>query len=210
MEGVNESLAATRAFLDPVLSSPGRNRSPDLINCLFNAHPILPAGESARSRVIRKALELLLNVHNAFIAAKNIQKESGFEYESELLTLQDRQSIYALLDLICLEAIRPSISPDLSKVLQGRIKTDLPCDAIQSSSKPQHEEARLLLGEAIEAFSRISDDVNHGIGPLWRDRALLDTVCGCAELAFSPEYKERDSIKYEEIFGKFLAKYVLS
>lgn len=210
MDDVNESLAAIRAFLDPLLSSSGRNKSHDLIDCLFNAHPGLPPGATTRSRVVRKALELMINVHNAVIAAKNVIKESGSEYHSDLLTVQDRQTIYALIDLICLEGLRPFISPVLSGVLQSRTKSHLLHDAVGSFSSSQYEEARILLGEAVEAFSEISDDADCGVGPLWRDRALLDTLCGCAELAYSPDAKDRDSTKYEGLFNKYLAKYVRS
>lgn len=167
MEDVSESLAAIRAFLAPVLSSSGENnKSHDLVDCLFNAHPTLPAGESARRRVLRKALQLMLNVHNALIATNTTPKETGAMHQSDLLTLQDRQSVYALLDMICLKGIRPFISPDLSQVLQGRSKSDLSRKAIGSSPTRQHEDAHLLLGEVVEAFSRISGNADNGIGLL--------------------------------------------
>lgn len=86
--------------------------------------------DEARIGVVRKALELLNSIHDAFATplenGKSSQRPHQETGDEALEDAKRRRIIHALLDLISLEGLYPSLSSDVGIPLDQRVISILP------------------------------------------------------------------------------------
>ena len=121
--------------------------------------------------------------------------------------------LHALLDLISLEGIYPSLSPGAGIPLRERVISVLPAGVVAKpatssvGSTPQKE---ALLDQVMTGVCGILFDRRPSIQPVIRGRILSDIVSGTADLAFnSSRLSEDKRSRYREAFSRVLEEYVV-
>lgn len=169
---------------------------------------------ATREIVIRKALDILSSIHTAFTTPANDEAghiQTGNDGNVALEDAKRRRMLHALLDLISLEGIYPSLSAGVGVPLQQRVISVLPAGVIakqassHSDTKPNDE---LLLDQVLTVLCDIVFDVRPSIQPVIRGRILSDMISGASDLAFnsknlSPGKKHR----HEGAFAKIVEEY---
>lgn len=163
--------------------------------------------------MIGKALEILACIHEAFTVE---DEKPQVSHETEDVALEDakrRRMLHALLDLISLEGIYPSLSTGVGIPLQQRVISVLPAGVIAkqsdapSSGKPHDE---LLLDHVMSTLSDITLDTRPSIQPVLRGRILSDIISGSLELAFnSTSVSPERRAFYAKISSSVIEEYVL-
>lgn len=178
-----------------------------------------PASDkTARTAVVGKALDILSAIHSAFVTPVNYQELSPQpQVKIENPALEDakrRQMIHALLDLISLEGIYPSLSSGVGIPLQQRVISVLPAGVIAKqtsvpASSIPHDEA--LLNQIMKVLLSITLDGRDSIQPIIRGRILSDIISGAADLAFNPGVVALEAkANYQKAFRKIIDEYVLA
>jgi hypothetical protein len=149
---------------------------------------------SLRSLVITKALELIRNIHTAFIVPVDKYDESaqssGSKEDPVLEDTKRRRTLHAVLDLISLEGIYPSLSKDVGIPLEKRLISVLPAGVIAKQSQAatgNNSPDETLLHQILTALVEILLDHRPSIQPVIRDRILTDILSGTVELAFNSQ-----------------------
>lgn len=119
-----------------------------------------------------------------------------------------RRMLHALLDLISLEGIYPSLSSGVGIPLQQRVISVLPAGVIakqaqEPGSSSPHNEA--LLRGILEVLSTILFDKRQSIQPVIRGRILSDIISGLSDLAFNPNVQASQD---QERYGEALARVI--
>ncbi|KAJ5993549.1 hypothetical protein N7451_009273 [Penicillium sp. IBT 35674x] len=150
------------------------------------------SGDEIRATVIDKALQILSRIHIAFITP-DLEQSQHLATEGEDVALEDakrRRMLHALLDLISLEGIYPSLSSGVGIPLQQRVISVLPAGVIAKqaqippSSTPHNVS---LLRHVMDVLLTILMDTRSSIQPVIRGRILSDIISGTADLAFNPK-----------------------
>jgi hypothetical protein len=139
----------------------------------------LPRAHDAdlRHAVSQHALHLVVLIHERALHAQG----QGQDAVAEII-----RTVYALLDVIDLLAILPTLSPGVMLRPEHQRKSVLLPDLVAGClQRPPPRDAQLL-ATVIDGLHRIIKDGERGISALLRDRILTDFVCGVAEVAFSP------------------------
>lgn len=168
--------------------------------------------EATRATLIDKALHILTRIHTAFIApesdASEFEQSRPESGDAALEDAQRRRMLHALLDLISLEGIYPSLSSGVGIPLQQRVISVLPAGVIAKqtqappSSVPRDEP---LLGRIVGSLIGIVFDPRQSIQPVIRGRILSDIISGISDLAFNPNIRHSDDHdKYREAFAKII------
>ncbi|KAF3384608.1 hypothetical protein F1880_003026 [Penicillium rolfsii] len=189
-----------------------RSQGKSLVEILSESLYLLSASDkTARTAVVSKALDLLIAIHNAYVTPVSHQDtlQSQIEVENpDLENAKRRQMIHALLDLISLEGIYPSLSSGVGIPLQQRVISVLPAGviakqtSIPASSIP-HDEA--LLNRIMKVLLDITLDDRDSIQPIIRGRILSDIISGAADLAFNPNVVASESkIYYRRALSKII------
>lgn len=159
---------------------------------------------SKRAYVIDKALDIISQIHNAFVAPVNDAEEPA--QSAEDVAREDakrRRLLHALLDLIAIEGVYPSLSSGVGIPLQQRVISILPAGVIaqeQKTTKNQLENEQLL-DRIMSTLSDIVLDARPSIQPLIRGRILSDIISGVAELAFnSKSLQNEKKERYRNVF----------
>ncbi|KAJ5159524.1 uncharacterized protein N7482_006528 [Penicillium canariense] len=173
--------------------------------------PSTSAG-NARTAVVGKALDILSAIHAAFVTPIEHEEPSRQpQLEVENADLEDakrRRMLHALLDLISLEGIYPSLSSGVGIPLQQRVISVLPAGVIAKqtlvpASSTPHDE--VLLDRIMRVLLSITLDVRPSIQSIIRGRILSDIISGAADLAFNPNFVPADDrINYKEGFSKII------
>lgn len=178
-----------------------------------------PASDkTARTAVVIKALDILSAIHNALVTPvshQDLSQEPQFKVENPgLEDAKRRQMIHALLDLISLEGIYPSLSSGVGIPLQQRVISVLPAGVIAKqtsvpASSIPHDEA--LLNRIMTVLLSITLDDRESIQPIIRDRILSDIISGAADLAFNPITVTSESkVYHQKALRKIIDEYVLT
>ncbi|OJJ37667.1 hypothetical protein ASPWEDRAFT_50777 [Aspergillus wentii DTO 134E9] len=193
---VREAFNAADEFLDPILKREEiqKSRGSSLLEILGrNLHVDIADDASTRAVVIGKALDILLHIHAGFVtpvkdASELVQTDEGTQ-DAALEDAKRRRMLHALLDLISLEGIYPSLSAGVGIPLQQRVISVLPAGVIakqqsnaSSKDKPRDE---VLLDRILATLSDIILDVRPSIQPVIRVRILSDIISGSSDLAFN-------------------------
>lgn len=170
---------------------------------------------SARISVIKRALEILFHIHTGFATPVATEDSSLSNAEIKVDALEDakqRRLLHALLDLISLEGIYPSLSPGVGIPLEKRVISVLPRGVVaKRSPRPQESENSngQLLRHILAVIVDILFDHRLSIQGIVRSRILGDILSGSADLAFNPQgFRSVDKNKHRSIFEKIIKEYV--
>lgn len=169
-----------------------------------------------RTAVIGTALDILTRIHTAFVSPAEEQDEPEEPEKGKLdPNLEDtkrRRMLHALLDLISLEGIYPSLPSGVGIPLQKRVISALPAGVI---AKPEYTPASTapqdatLLHRIMGVLLSITLDSRPSIQPLIRGRILSDLTSGTADLAFNPNFIPDGRLGLQKQFAKIIDEYVL-
>ncbi|OQE00687.1 hypothetical protein PENVUL_c047G04374 [Penicillium vulpinum] len=167
--------------------------------------------DAARPIVINEALDILTSVHKSFVSPGDQygSLQSCEEVEDSLSEdAKRRRMLHALLDLISLEGIYPSLSSGVGIPLQQRVISVLPAGVIAkqaqtfTSSVPHNEP---LLRRIIDVLVDILFDPRPSLQTIIRGRILSDIISGTSDLAFNPNTTESSN---RNAYRKKLAKII--
>ena len=155
----------------------------------MNDPSVVPKGQNPRSAVVRRALQLLSELHQSLCNDPDARK-----VQEVLFTSASRRLVDGLLDLVSLEGIYPNLLPGvgvpierrLKSVLQGGTVTQLP----GGTQSPEHDDDLLL--EIVRKLSEIGMSSGEGLCRVLQERTLVDLIAAKAQLAFSPKYNTAD------------------
>lgn len=173
-------------------------------------------GGPVRTVVIGKALEILSRIHEAFTSPVNGKEEFPHaHYQAGDAALEDtkrRRMLHALLDLISLEGIYPSLSSGVGIPLQQRVISVLPAGVIAkqsqalSSGKPCDEP---LLDRVLLTLSGIVLDPRPSIQPVILGRILSDIISAALDLACNSKAVSSEKKGYYKSFAsRVIEEYV--
>ncbi|KAL3479307.1 hypothetical protein BJX99DRAFT_244913 [Aspergillus californicus] len=210
--GVKEAFAAASEYLGPVLQRDElqKSRGKSLIAILSKDVPEQPSEDAfARSTVIGKALDLLRQIHVAFVAPtlctdRSNQVSEGSD-DTDLEDAKRRRILHALLDLISLEGIYPSLSRGVGIPLQQRVISVLPAGVIaqQHHSVSEQPQDDLLLHRILAMLSEILFDERPSIQPVINGRILSDIISASSDLGYNPNISpNNDPSHYRRILAK--------
>ncbi|KAF2189557.1 hypothetical protein K469DRAFT_658488 [Zopfia rhizophila CBS 207.26] len=176
MGAVEDAVDAAADFVGPLIEKNQGQDGKDLKEGLFDQ----------KHELIERALFHLQAINEADQA-----KDPDSPYDGSLFGV-----VYALIDLITLQGILPSLSPGVAFAQRPRSVL------IPLASVPGHRD-ELLLSKVIQNLLAISEQNGTGVQPLLTQRLLPDLISGLAELAFSPrtsiETRTQCQVQYEKI-----------
>jgi hypothetical protein len=149
----------------------------------------------SRPAIIGKALDILASIHASFASSDTGDPSQQLATEDENMAMEDakrRRMLHALLDLVSLEGIYPSLSSGVGIPLQQRVMSVLPAGVIAkhtettTSSVPRNGP---LLRRIMDVLVDVIFDPRPGIQALIRGRILSDIISGTSDLAFNPHIK---------------------
>lgn len=172
--------------------------------------------DTVRHVVIRRALDIICRIHTAFTTPVNGEEEhlqtSQVPEDAALEDARRRRLLHALLDLISLEGVYPSLSSGVGIPLQQRVISVLPAGVIaRQSNTPRNDKPHdeILLDRILMTLSDIVLDPRPSIQPVVRGRILSDIVSGALDLAFNSKslsIEKRDY--YQKVASSVIAEYV--
>ncbi|PYH96595.1 hypothetical protein BO71DRAFT_481873 [Aspergillus ellipticus CBS 707.79] len=170
-----------------------KSRGKSLLEILGEAqNQDLTGAEPVRRDVISKALEILCRIHTAFVTPLNDveppSQDGNNAEDAELEDAKRRRMLHALLDLISLEGIYPSLSKGVGIPLQQRVISVLPAGVIaqqQQSRAGDQPEDEILLESIASALLIILFDERPSIQPVVRGRILSDIISAVSDLAYN-------------------------
>ncbi|KAJ5295770.1 hypothetical protein N7508_010591 [Penicillium antarcticum] len=195
LQQIQDAFGLANDFLTPVLDREQikKTQGNSLLSILNQAFGSDAASDDvSRPAIIRKALNILAGIHASFASSDGADPSQQLATEGEDMAMEDakrRRMLHALLDLISLEGIYPSLSSGVGIPLQQRVISVLPAGVIAkqaetvNSSVPRNE---TLLRQIIDVLMDIIFDPRPGIQPVVRGRILSDIISGTSELAFNP------------------------
>ena len=145
---------------------------------------------NTRNRVISKAISLLLNIHHALC-----QRPISSPSSDVLRDAKSRRIVDGLLDLISLEGIYPSLSPDVGIPIERRVRSVLKGGIVTriSAEDDQESKDRTLLIKITENLKQIATSKGNGLKPALQDSTLVDLIAGLGELAYNPTNANEES-----------------
>lgn len=172
--------------------------------------------DTARNAVIGKALDSLSRIHSAFVTPMEdrdeVHQTTAVDEDPDLEDARRRRTLHALLDLISLEGIYPSLSSGVGIPLQQRVISVLPAGVIAKqthiyeSITPRNKD---LLSNIISTLLEILSDTRQSIQPVIRSRILSDIVSGTADLGFNPNITPTEhKLKFRNGFTIIINEYV--
>ncbi|KAL2830545.1 hypothetical protein BDW59DRAFT_18409 [Aspergillus cavernicola] len=208
---VKEAFAAASEFLGPVLQRDElqKSRGKSLIAILNKDTPEPSEDASARSTVIGKALDLLRQIHVAFVTPVTDEDQAyQADEDSEDPNIEDakrRRILHALSDLISLEGIYPSLSSGVGIPLQQRVISVLPAGVIAQQNTPVGEQPQndLLLRRILATLSEILFNACPSIQPVILGRILSDIISASSDLGYNPNISPNDDqSRHRQILAK--------
>ncbi|GLB17181.1 hypothetical protein AtubIFM61612_007043 [Aspergillus tubingensis] len=195
---VKEAFAAVSVFLESVLQRDSvqsqKLRGQSLVEILNETlRDDEKSTGSVRRDVIFKALSLLSLIHTAFITPSSAgDQPSQTGQEAEDVALEDakrRRLLLALLDLIAVEGIYPSLSRGLGLPLHQRVFSALPAGVIaqQQHHAQESPEDEYLLETIWVTLSNIIFDTKMSVQDVIRGRILSDMISAAADLAYNSQ-----------------------
>lgn len=171
--------------------------------------------DAARPTVINEALDILINIHRSFVSPEDqygTLQSYGEAEDSPSEDAKRRRMLHALLDLISLEGIYPSLSSGVGIPLQQRVISVLPAGVIAKqaqtvASSVPHDEP--LLRRIIDVLVDVLFDLKPSLQPIIRGRILSDIISGTSDLAFNPNTVTSSHRRtYQKTLAKIIDEYV--
>lgn len=194
-----------------------RSQGQSLLEILSRNAKVTETGHDAtRVAVIGKALDILNQIHSAFVTPAEDQDEvlqPAVEVENpDLEDARRRRMLHALLDLVSLEGIYPSLSSGVGIPLQQRVISVLPAGVIAKQTHiPESITPRnqALLNSIISVLLKILEDTRPSIQPVIRGRILSDIVSGTADLGYNPNIASTEQkLTIQNGFTRIINEYV--
>lgn len=161
--------------------------------------------------MIQYSLNLLNAVHHAFINPGHAEGLDGQPQPQSQTGLEDakrRRALHALLDLIALEGICPSLPNGVGVPLEQRVISILPAGVIAkqahtaAENKPYEES---FLAKIFDTIGTIINDSRPSIQPIILGRILSDLISGAAELAFNSQSLPQHQVqKFQSLFSEII------
>ncbi|KAJ6051377.1 hypothetical protein N7460_001911 [Penicillium canescens] len=195
LQKIRDAFGLANDFLIPVLDREQirKTQGTSLLGILSQTSGDDAANDDvARPAIIGKALDILAGIHASFASSDGGDPSQQLATEGEDMAMEDakrRRMLHALLDLISLEGIYPSLSSGVGIPLQQRVMSVLPAGVIAkqvetvASSVPRNV---TLLRRIIDVLVDIIFDSRPSIQPVIRGRILSDIISGTSDLAFNP------------------------
>ncbi|KAJ5249928.1 hypothetical protein N7489_000338 [Penicillium chrysogenum] len=210
---VCEAFGIAQNFLTPVLDREEiqKTQGRSLLQILSqNSGHDVAGDDASRPTVINRALDILTSIHNSFVSPEDQYGSLRLcgEVDSPAEDAKRRRILHALLDLISLEGIYPSLSSSVGIPLQQRVISVLPAGVIAKqaqvvASSVPHDEP--LLRRIIDVLVDVLFDPRPSLQPIIRGRILSDIISGTSDLAFNPNstaLSERN--RYQKTLVKIL------
>ncbi|KAJ5178541.1 uncharacterized protein N7500_001240 [Penicillium coprophilum] len=212
---IREAFGIAKNFLTPVLDREEiqKTQGKSLLQILSetSGENEGSSDDAARPTVINRALDILTSLHKSFVLPADQHKllqpfdEVG---DSPSEDAKHRRMLHALLDLISLEGIYPSLSSGAGIPLQQRVISVLPAGVIAkqaqvAASSTPHDKP--LLRRIIDVLLDILFDPRPGLQPIIRGRILSDIISGICDLAFNPN---TPGPSLQDTYQKSLAKLI--
>ncbi|KAJ5560867.1 hypothetical protein N7535_009064 [Penicillium sp. DV-2018c] len=206
----HEAFANAEEFLGPVLDREKvrNSKGASLLQILCQ---VSGDEDAVRETVIGKALDILISVHGSLVEpddqSVSLQPLEASD-DSPMEDARRRRMLHALLDLISLEGIYPSLSSGVSIPLQQRVISVLPAGVIAkqapvvASSVPHNQP---LLRRIINVLTDVLSDPRPSIQPVIRGRILSDIISGTVDLALNPNLTDSSD---RDVYQKALVKLV--
>ncbi|KAE8152899.1 hypothetical protein BDV25DRAFT_150360 [Aspergillus avenaceus] len=209
---IREAFQDANNFLTPVLQKEElqKSRGSSLLEILSRDIQDDKLDEkSLRAVVIGKALNIINQIHNAFVSPAQDTTDLH-EYEiledAALTDAKRRRLLHALLDLISLEGIYPSLSPGAGIPLQQRVISVLPAGVIaqqQQRSTANTPSDERLLERILTTLSEIIFDARPSIQPIIRGRILSDIISAASDLSSNADQLPADRKQhYREVLTR--------
>ena len=163
----------------------------------------------AREQVILRALSLISHLHDGLLAQNDSEKGGYSKSTESLIDPTTRRTIFGLLDLVSIEGIHPSLSPNVGLPLELRVKSAL-SGAGTTSQNVNIDQVTLresLLPRVLEKLLPILLESSRGLGPWLRDRIFVDVLASAFELAFNPDIPEKSKNKYQDSLESLINGY---
>ncbi|KAI5304260.1 hypothetical protein KEM56_006685 [Ascosphaera pollenicola] len=210
LKNIQKAFDAANEFLKPVLNKEDiqRSKGGSIIDILSQGcDSTLENDTERRSYVIERALDLLKGIHLAHGDLGDVDQAVEEDKDPTLTDAQRRRTIHALLDLLSIEGIYPSLSPGVGVPLDQRIVSSLPTGVVakqQPSERhgaSQRREDERLLARILDGLDKILRSEEAGIQQLILNRIISDIIAGSAELAFnSTIFTSAQKKHYEFLF----------
>ncbi|KAJ5686819.1 hypothetical protein N7536_009438 [Penicillium majusculum] len=212
---IREAFDIAKNFLTPVLDREEiqKTQGKSLLQILSRTpgEDDSAGDDAARPTVINEALDILINIHRSFVSPEDqygsLQSYGEVE-DSPSEDAKRRRMLHALLDLISLEGIYPSLSTGVGIPLQQRVISVLPAGVIAKqaqtvASSVPHDEP--LLRRIIDVLVDVLFDPKPSLQPIIRGRILSDIISGTSDLAFNPNTVISSHRKtYQKTLGKII------
>ncbi|KAJ5690748.1 hypothetical protein N7462_005140 [Penicillium macrosclerotiorum] len=210
LKGIRDAFSAANSFLNPEIQKLQGQSLLEILN--YQVDPSIVSDDARRVAVIKKALDILSHIHVAFVApVEDPDTVQQLQQENEEPSLEDakrRRMLHAILDLISLEGIYPSLSSGVGIPLQQRVISVLPAGVIAKQTQVTHSSVphnEALLECIMRVLLNITLDDRPSIQPVIRGRILSDLISGAADLAFNPHlHYSDDRIIYQKEFSRLI------
>ncbi|KAI5295236.1 hypothetical protein KEM52_001969 [Ascosphaera acerosa] len=209
------SLDAAEEFLRPALNRDAirESKAGSIVDVLARNQGLEDENEDEkRTRVVGKAVSLLNDIHQTYTDPLREQGPAERGKDPSALDAKQRQTVHALLDLISIEGIYPSLSEGVGIPLEKRLISVLPQGVVARHEQPANEDATArsrrehLLLDILSHIATILRDRRDGIQQLVLSRILPDIISSAAELAFN----SRSISTHEKQLSESLFYYAIS
>jgi hypothetical protein len=162
---------------------------------------------------------LLTAIHDGYATpveneAASVSTDDLRPQDAALEDAKRRRVLHALLDLISLEGIYPSLSTGVGIPLEKRVISILPTGVIaRQAPAPVRDNPKdeALLHHILSPLLDILFDHRQGIQSIIRGRILSDIISASADLAFdSQNLSQEKKNSYQDVFEKILNEFVSS
>ena len=145
---------------------------------------LLQNNGSPRDVIIRKALELLLNIHRQLELSRDATLRNEVLFNSG-----SRRTVDALLDLISLEGIYPDLLPGVGVPIHRRVKSVLRNGTVSRATQTegQIDQDRCLLLYIVTELDKLATSNGKGLYSAFIERTLVDLIAARGQLAYNPD-----------------------
>ncbi|KAI4174377.1 MAG: hypothetical protein LQ343_002312 [Gyalolechia ehrenbergii] len=157
--------------------------------------------DQLRRKIIKKSLRLVQEIHASCETSTN-----GLDQLGTLASQKGQKVVDALLDLLVLEGLYPSLSPGVGVPVERRLKSalkgGLSTRPLHKASGGRHGDQQLLTDIVESLHSAFLS--RRGLAPSIQQRMSVDLIAAAAELAFSPTFDDKTRQRFTPIFKAFI------
>ncbi|MCJ1290164.1 hypothetical protein MMC34_001700 [Xylographa carneopallida] len=200
-------LTDAEAFLTPVLhrNAISKARGRTVLERISSGDPTLTqTGDNLRGVIIRKALALLLTIHDQLeLSGDNVLRNEVLHNSG------CRRIVDALLDLISLEGIYPNLLPGVGVPIQRRVKSVLRSGTVSRAAQTEGhtDQDRYLLIHVVTEFDRLATSNGKGLYSAFIERTFVDLIAARGQLAYNPN-AHVSNLSHEVALQALLDEYV--